>query len=164
MTVDGLSQAELFDVFSNARRRYAVRYLQRNGGNCELSSLVEAVAAWENDVSRTDVTRTQRRRVYISLYQTHLPMLDEYEIVDWHPEEHSIELIPNGDAFEPYLADGSRFRFQRSKIYLSISIVGVLGVTASWLELGPVSVDTAPVIVFLVSVAILTLGVLQLRT
>ncbi len=103
MTDGSLSQAELFDVFSNARRRQAVQYLTRQDGACDLSPLVERVAAWENETTTDEVTRAQRRRVYISLYQTHLPMLEDHGIVDWDPDAHRIELLPSPDLFEPYL-------------------------------------------------------------
>lgn len=146
MTEDGLTQAELFDVFSNARRRRAVRYLQSQNGSCDLAPLVERVAAWENDVDPDEVTRAQRRRVYISLYQTHLPMLEEHGIVEWDPEGHRIELLPSEGTFAPYL-DRSVGRGRAwHATYATVSIVATLAFALAWAPIGPVSVGLAPFI------------------
>ena len=158
MTGENLTQAELFDVFSNSRRRRTVRYLKQRGGTCDLSPLVEQVAAWENDVGPEEVTRAQRRRVYISLYQTHLPMLEDHGIVDWDPDGHRIELLPNEKAFEPYL-DRSHGR-QRSwhALYASLSVAGALALGLAVLPVGPLATATAPAVALLLSLAVLTVA------
>ncbi len=127
---DDLTQAELFDVFSNARRRWTVRYLRRHG-SCELSALVRQVAAWENGVEPERITRTQRRRVYISLYQTHLPMLEDHDIVDWDPEEHTIELLADGRTFRPYLDRNAHADRPWHLAYAAVAVLGTLGVLVS---------------------------------
>ncbi|WP_254764768.1 DUF7344 domain-containing protein [Natrinema marinum] len=156
-----LTQAELFDVFSNARRRRAVQYLKRRGGSCDLAPLVEQVAAWENDIEPDDVTRTQRRRVYISLYQTHLPMLEDHGIVDWDPDGHEIELLPSEDQFEPYLdrqleGDRSWHRF-----YASVTAVGVVAFALSSLAVGPLSAGLAPIVAVGLCLLVLILAAVQ---
>ncbi|WP_247004836.1 ClbS/DfsB family four-helix bundle protein [Halosolutus gelatinilyticus] len=161
MTDTELTQAELFDVFSNARRRRTVRYLTRRGGSCDLAPLVEQVAAWENDVDRDEVTRTQRRRVYISLYQTHLPMLEDNGIVDWNADDHTIELLPNEELFEPYLdrrLDGQR---PWHRVYAGVTTLGIVALALSWLSVGPVSAAVAPAIALVLSVIVLAVSVAQ---
>ncbi|MDS0475091.1 hypothetical protein [Natrinema sp. 1APR25-10V2] len=156
-----LTQAELFDVFSNARRRRAVQYLKRQGGSCDLAPLVEQVAAWENDADPDDVTRTQRRRVYISLYQTHLPMLEDHGIVDWDPDGHEIELLPSEDQFEPYLdrrLDGER---SWHRLYAGVTSVGVVAFALSSLAVGPLSTGLAPVVAAALCVLVLALAAAQ---
>ncbi len=132
MSEQHLTQAELFDVFSNARRRRTVQFLKRCGGSCELADLVEQVAAWENETTTDAVTRTQRRRVYISLYQTHLPMLEDHGIVDWNPDAHAIELLPSEEIFDPYLEHRPTDDGQWHRRYLAVSTIGVLAVGTSW--------------------------------
>lgn len=158
MTDDGLTQAELFDVFSNARRRRTVRFLKRQNGSCDLAPLVEQVAAWENDTDPDDVTRAQRRRVYISLYQTHLPMLEDHGIVEWDADGHSIELLPSESTFDPYLdrhVDGQR---AWHTMYASLSIGGVAVFVLAWLSVGPLSVSLAPFVAIALSVAVFLLA------
>ncbi|SDK91805.1 DUF7344 domain-containing protein [Natronorubrum texcoconense] len=161
MSKHELTQAELFDVFSNARRRRAVQYLKRHGGSCDLAPLVEQVAAWENGIDSDDVTRTQRRRVYISLYQTHLPMLEEHGIVDWDPDDHAIDLLPGDDVFEPYL--DHRLENQRPwhRLYASVTALGVIGVALSWLSIGPLTATVAPAIALALCLLVLAVSVAQ---
>ncbi len=128
-----LTQAELFDIFSNARRRQTVQFLNQRGGSCELASLVEQVAAWENDADPDEVTRTQRRRVYISLYQTHLPMLEDHGIVDWDPDAHAIELLPSAEIFEPYLDRRLENGRNWHRVYLPVVTTGAVVTITAWL-------------------------------
>jgi hypothetical protein len=156
-----LSQAELFDVFSNARRRQAVRYLKRQGGRCDLAPLVEQVAAWENDIRNDEVSRTQRRRVYISLYQTHLPMLEEHGIVDWNADAHTIELLPSTDVFEPYLDRRLEQERPWHWLYAGATTTGVLALALSWLSVGPVTTAVAPLIALVLCLIVLVIAVAQ---
>ncbi len=161
MTESQLTQAELFDVFSNARRRQTVQYLKQQGGSCDLAPLVERVAAWENETTPDDVTRTQRRRVYISLYQTHLPMLEDHNIVDWNPDEHTIELLPNEGLFEPYL--DRRLEGQRPwhQLYAAVTTLGVAVVALSLLSIGPLATTIAPIVAMGLCLVVLAIAVAQ---
>ncbi|WP_222918388.1 hypothetical protein [Natrinema sp. SYSU A 869] len=156
-----LTQAKLFDVFSNARRRRTVQYLKRQGGSCDLAPLVQQVAAWENDTNPDDVTRTQRRRVYISLYQTHLPMLEDHGIVDWDPDGHEIELLPSEDRFEPYLDRHLDDQRPWHQFYAAVATVGVIAFGLSALAIGPLTTATAPVVALVICVVILVLSATQ---
>ncbi len=161
MTDSELTQAELFDVFSNARRRRTVQYLKRQGGSCDLAPLVERVAAWENETRPEDVTRTQRRRVYISLYQTHLPMLEDRGIVDWNPDEHEIKLLPSEGLFEPYL--DRRLEGQRPwhRLYAAVTTAGVSILALSLLSVGPLASGIAPIVALLVCLVVLAIALAQ---
>ncbi|SEP74271.1 DUF7344 domain-containing protein [Natrinema salaciae] len=156
-----LTQAELFDVFSNARRRRAVQYLKRQGGTCDLAPLVEQVAAWENDTDPDDVTRTQRRRVYISLYQTHLPMLEDHGIVDWDPDGHEIELLPSEDEFEPYLDRHLEEQRPWHRLYAGVTALGAVAFGLSVLAVGPLTAATAPAVTLGLCAVVLSLSVVQ---
>ena len=161
MSEHELTQAELFDVFSNARRRRAVQYLKQQGGSCDLAPLVEQVAAWENDTDPDDVTRTQRRRVYISLYQTHLPMLEDHGIVDWDPDGHRIELLPSEEVFEPYLDRHHGSDRQWHRAYAAATVVGVVGFAVAWLSLGPITAAAAPIIALVLCLIVLAISIAQ---
>ena len=164
MTDDDLTQAELFDVFSNARRRRAVRCLKARNGACDLSTLVEQVAAWENDTDPDDVTRAQRRRVYISLYQTHLPMLEDHGIVDWDPDAHTIELLPSTRVFDPYLDRDPANTRSWDAVYASLSIVGTLALGLAGLSVGLIGSGIAPLVAITLSVAVFAVAVVHHRS
>lgn len=89
-----LSKDELFRILSNSRRRYIIYYLHEEDDEMSLKELAARIAAVENDTAVEDVTDEERQRVYISLYQTHLPKLEEAGIVSYDDEQRIVELTP----------------------------------------------------------------------
>jgi hypothetical protein len=91
---DELDRDAIFDVLSNARRRYAIEYLKGHepGDEIELSDLVDYIAACENDVSIAEIDYKQRKRVYSSLRQTHLPKLNECNLIEYDRDRGTIAL------------------------------------------------------------------------
>ena len=89
-----LDRDAIFDVLSNARRRYAIEYLKGHdpGDEIELSDLVDYIAACENDISIPEVDYKQRKRVYSSLRQTHLPKLNECDLIEYDRDRGTIAL------------------------------------------------------------------------
>jgi DNA-binding transcriptional ArsR family regulator len=81
----------LFDLLQNNRRRAVLRTLDEQG-ELTLSQLAEVIAAEENDVLPSEVSKSARRSVYISLYQRHVPKLAEYGVVDYDREESTVAL------------------------------------------------------------------------
>lgn len=153
-----LTQAELFDVFSNARRRWAVRHLEDCDGACDLDELVERVAVRENDADPEELTRAQRRRVYISLYQTHLPMLADHGIVDWDPDDRRVELRKRAGTFDPYL-DGRSGPRHWHVPYASLAAIGVLAFVVA--TVGPLSPTAAPTVALALAACVLVLALVH---
>lgn len=75
--IDRLVLDEALEVIRNPRRR-AVLDALRQVEEAELSTLAEAVATREYG---TTYTTEERKRVYVSLYQVHIPKLDDYAVV-----------------------------------------------------------------------------------
>ncbi|USZ68094.1 hypothetical protein NGM10_15350 [Halorussus salilacus] len=132
-----LSQDEVFEVLKSPRRRYALYYLRREGGETELSDLTEQVAAWENETTTAALTTEQRKRVYISLYQTHLPKLDEADIVEYDRDAGVVRLGERAGDLNIYLGEVSREEFPWDRYYLALVGVSSLLVAAVWLEVPP---------------------------
>lgn len=95
----------MFTVLSNARRRFAIQYLNRhaNGEPVELRELAEQIAAWENGVGVEEVTYKQRKRVYTSLYQSHLPKLHELDVIEYDCNRGTIERTDTVGELDVYL-------------------------------------------------------------
>lgn len=72
---------EVFTLLSNQRRRRIVRLLADADGEMTISDLSERIAAAEEGVDRDDLSRPERKRVYVTLYQCHLPKLEEHGVV-----------------------------------------------------------------------------------
>ncbi|WP_459889932.1 DUF7344 domain-containing protein [Halostagnicola bangensis] len=98
-----LPKDDIFHLLQTQRRRDVLRYLQDRNGPIELRNLAEQVAAWEQETTIESLTSSERQRVYISLYQTHLPKLDEHEIVDYNKDRGLVERCPRASQLESYL-------------------------------------------------------------
>ena len=100
-----LSKDTLFAILENQRRRGALRYLRRNGGAATLSDLAEHIAAIENDVDVAALSSDERKRVYIALYQCHLPKMATAGVVDFDKNRGTVELRDEAGQFDVYLDD-----------------------------------------------------------
>jgi hypothetical protein len=103
-----LTQDTVYDLLSNKRRRYVISKLRRADGAVSVNELSEAVAAWENDVDVDELTDKQVKRVYVSLYQIHVPKLDEAGLVDYDKEAGTVELTPTVSQLDSYLPEQER--------------------------------------------------------
>jgi len=72
-----LSKDLVFTMLSNGRRRHVIHYLKQRGERVTIRELSRQVAAWENGIETDALDYKQRKRVYTSLHQTHLPKLDD---------------------------------------------------------------------------------------
>ena len=89
-----LSRDEVYDILSNARRRFVIYFLRDRREPVELSELSDRVAAWENDVPVEELTDQQVKRVYVSLYQTHIPKLEDTGIVEYDSDSGVRVCVP----------------------------------------------------------------------
>ena len=98
-----LSRDDAFEILSNRRRRFALHHLQHNGERAELGELSERVAAWENDSGVQEISASERKRVYTSLQQFHLPKMDDKGVVEFDDREGVVELTPAAEQMDVYL-------------------------------------------------------------
>ena len=98
-----LTTDTLFELLKNRRRRDAIDFLKANDGETTLSDLAEHIAAAENDLPVEEISSKQRKRVYISLYQCHLPKMDRAGVVDFDKNRGSIRLDERASQLYPYL-------------------------------------------------------------
>jgi DNA-binding transcriptional ArsR family regulator len=124
-------------MLSNQRRRCVLSYLDRNPEPVSLSDLAERIAAWENDVDTDDLDYKQRKRVYTSLHQTHLPKLDEAGIVDYDREEGTVSLAERAADLDIYLELVGEHDVPWREFYLGLSTVASLCLLAAWLDVYP---------------------------
>jgi hypothetical protein len=67
--------------------------------------MAEYIAAKENDIETRAVSSSQRKRVYIGLYQCHLPKLAGVGVVDFDKDRGDIALRPEAAQLDAYLDD-----------------------------------------------------------
>lgn len=93
----------LFDVLKNQRRRLVLQFLRESEGTVRIGTLAEHIAAFENDVSPRSLNAQQRKRVYIGLYQCHLPKMADVDVIEFNQARGIIDLGPHGDELFAYL-------------------------------------------------------------
>ena len=98
-----LTPDEIFHILQNERRRMVLRYLQGKEEPVRMRDVAEQVAAWEHDTTVRGLSSSQRQRVYIPLYQSHLPKLDKLGVIEYQQSRGIVERKPLADVFDPYL-------------------------------------------------------------
>ena len=100
-----LGQDEAYELLSNARRRFVISYLRSQDGRVPLNELSQSLAAWENDIPVDELGDQQIKRIYVSLYQTHLPKLEEAGLIEYDRENSTLEIRREADRLDEYFAD-----------------------------------------------------------
>lgn len=84
-----LSLDDVFDLLSNARRRHVVELLHEHGGAMTFRELTDTVAERETGAP---VSYDERKRVYVSLRQSHLPRLADAGVVEYERDRGTVEV------------------------------------------------------------------------
>ncbi|MFD1586616.1 hypothetical protein ACFR9U_06450 [Halorientalis brevis] len=99
-----LEPDDVFEILRNQRRRDVLRFFFEEGRTAvELGTLAEHLAAAEFETTITELTSQERKRMYVSLYQCHLPKMDEAGIIEFDSDRKTLELGANAHHLEPYL-------------------------------------------------------------
>ena len=154
LTVD-----EMFHLLQNERRRNVLRYLRDTDGQVRMRDVAEQVAAWEHDTTVQGLSSDQRQRVYIPLYQSHLPKLDKAGLIAYQQNRGIVERLPLADQVDHYL-DGPTTDTGWDPNYGRATGVGALLLVGAVLELPVLSVlsGVAVASIILLLFALLTFG------
>lgn len=98
-----LSMDVTFGLLKNRRRRETLQYLREHDGETTLDEVAEHIAARENDTTVAALSSDQRKRVYIGLYQCHLPKLDDAGVVDYDKDRGTIRMRGEAEQLFRYL-------------------------------------------------------------
>lgn len=134
---DDLPLDEVFGLLKNQRRRRVLRILQEREEMITTGELAEEIAALENHKPVAHLHSDERKRVYVGLYQVHLPKMDALDAVDFNKARGTIERGRNTDELVAYLDraddhepgdDSPWYRY-----HLAVSgVVAVVFVVAMW--------------------------------
>jgi hypothetical protein len=157
-TDDRITDADVFEVLSNRRRRYALHYLMQHPDDpVEMGDLSTQVAAWEEGIDPEAVTYDQRKSVHTSLYQYHAPKLDETGLIEYDSRGGVLELTDAGSDIDLYLEAVRGREIPWASYFVLLSVLSAAFVGAAALPIPPLAgVSTAAcagavVAVFLVS-------------
>lgn len=146
---------QIFEILKNQRRRWVLRYLEAEDGEVILSDLAEEIAARENDKDISQLRSQERKRVYVGLYQVHLPKMDDMNVISFNQPRGIIEPGENIELIRKYLPDEMkgpaepglrRHLYVASISTLLIAVFGVVELLTPMQLLQPISVLVVGVI------------------
>ena len=136
---DSFGEDGIFHLLQNRRRRLVFRYLDQSEGTVEMRDIAEQVAAWEHDTTLQALSSDQRQRVYIALYQAHLPKLDAAGVIEYNQDRGHvtptdrlgdltsyINLLNGADDDGDEAVERARLAVDWGQYYLGASGAGVL--------------------------------------
>jgi len=134
-----LPKGDIFEVLRNQRRRYVLQFLKQYGRAVELGDLAQQVAAWEYGTTLDGVTPEQRKRVYTTLQQTHLPKMDRSGILVFDSDRGVIEPTGRTADINVYLEIVPGREFAWRELYLSLGAISCALVAALWIGIYPLT-------------------------
>jgi len=85
-----LTEDQIFSLLSNRRRRNLLRFVESVGGESAVPAITDHLA--QSEYGGEDVTASQRKNVYVSLHQTHLPKLADAGVVEYDEQTKRVAL------------------------------------------------------------------------
>ncbi len=140
-----------------------LHYLSERQSPVELRELADAVARWET--GEESLSRKQRKRVYVSLYQTHIPRLEDAGVITYDAETGMVELVDRARDIDRYVSSGTVDR-SWPLYYLLVAFAGLVIYAATVLDVPPldtVSDVTGGLVVLLLLVALAVVHLLASR-
>lgn len=121
-----LSRDDIFDLLSNRRRRFVVHALKRMEEPVELAELSTYIAAWEVETEPEEVDYDDRRSVYVTLRRTHLPKMDEKNVLIFNDSEKTVKSTDTFSNIEVYVEVLHGKEIPWSLYYIGLAVVSGL--------------------------------------
>lgn len=148
-----LSLDERFEILKNERRRLVLQYLKGAEGTVKLNELANQITAIENDTDVKAITSEERKRVYVGLYQFHLPKMARMGVIEYDKDRGDVALTEVGEAlYREYDSENGSDR-NAQQIYFILGLVGIGGIIGSvvaqaWLiSTGILAMQTAMLVI-----------------
>lgn len=134
---DEISSDVVYGLLADKRRRYTIHHMKQVEGPVSVGDLAERVAAWENGKTIDEITSKERKRVYISLYQSHLPTLDKEGVVDYDEDRRVVSLSPSMVGREIYLEVVPKGSLPWSLFNVGLVLANSVVLLLAWLDVYP---------------------------
>lgn len=154
-STEELTKDEVFEVLSSSRRRQILYHLHRRGGRANLRTLARDTATDETDETDESVDNDVVKRFYISLYQTHVPKLEQVGLVEYDGDEKTVTLTDRVEDVARVLNEDVEPDRQWAVYYGALAVAGVAIGVAQLLS----TVSALPSLVF--AVAVMSLAAFQ---
>lgn len=93
----------IFHLLADSRRRKLLACLQRHGEPLPVADVAEEVAVRDRERDIREVSAEEIKRIYMSLYHTHIPKLEDHDIAVYDQARDIVTLTENASALAPYL-------------------------------------------------------------
>lgn len=93
----------IFDVLSNRRRRHVLRCLDEYDDPMALADLADEVAVREHGTALTEISAEEVKRIYVSLYHSHVPRLEDAGVVEYNQDRDLVALTSKGTGLDEYV-------------------------------------------------------------
>ncbi|MDY6764310.1 MAG: hypothetical protein SV377_01265 [Halobacteria archaeon] len=124
---DGLEECDIHEALSNDRRIKVIRYVNYIRGPVDIGEVSEHIAEVESGTSPPPTNL--RKSVYVSLHQTHLPKLDNLDVIEYDPNSKTINPKRNIDELNPYMRDNIDARKRSHFYYIALGLIGISALT-----------------------------------
>lgn len=122
---DSPADDDLFEILGNSRRRLALYHLIARDDEMPLWDLSREIAAHEIDAPSGELDDEKLTSVYVSLYQTHVPALEECGVVEYDKSEGVVSIGERINEVASLLRDTKERRREWAGPYLFVA--GLLG-------------------------------------
>lgn len=117
-----LRETDIHDVLSNERRRLTLEVLGEAPDAVSTRALSESVASLET--GRSPAPRDIRQSVYVSLQQTHLPKLDDLDVIDYDADTKTVRPGENAADVGVYMEIVPKYGLAWSEYYVALGVLG----------------------------------------
>lgn len=123
------SRDQAYHILSNARRRFVLQYLEETEEPIKLIDLAKQGASWENEKPIDELTEKEKKRMYVSLYQTHIPKLSDAGLIHYDTDSQEIRLAAGPDTeLPPIDSDKSEPRWYQYYFFLAVFNIALLSI------------------------------------
>lgn len=125
-----LDEDEVFHLLQNERRRRVLAYLREHddGEGVDMRDVVDAIAAEEHDTTVQALRSKERQRVYIALYQSHLPKLDDANVIEYDQRRGWVSRTETTPDVERYLENGTETEDDEDDAASETAVTGVAAI------------------------------------
>lgn len=88
---------ELFDVLSNARRRFVIACLREHGAPMALADVAAELATWESTTPSAQIPEDRVTSRYIALHHVHVPKMADTGVIEYDRDSNTVALTDIGD-------------------------------------------------------------------
>ena len=120
-----LDETVVFEILSSERRRLAIQFLRDSDQRVEVNDIAEYIA--ERETGESPPPKDSRKTVYVSLHQTHLPKMDDLDIISYDTDTKEVTLDESFRDVAVYMevVPRSGLQISWSEYYLAVGFIGL---------------------------------------